>query len=265
MRTRIILSFIAALLMQFVSVRADNYSDGITKLINSDAMGSFNAKMFEQMSQIPNVNAGYINNQFKTDAVEWLAGHYRKNMSEKDFNDMVSFYMQPEVQAVQKKVLAAAASSQGQDAMQSIIMPQMQALMSGGTPEDLKEPDCDPQLKKEILHWMDINNSAEGMKASLILVKGFMADMAPEGVSADQMEMMAKMMDGMFSFMEKNMNTIVLTAMVGKVDLKDMQTLNAIEKKPFFASLKKTNASLAGDMSTFMHKVVVAMKKDMVK
>lgn len=260
MRTKIILSFIAALLMQFVNVRADGYSDGITKLINSDAMGSFNAKMFEQMSQIPSVNAGYIQGQFKTDAVEWLAGHYRKNMSEKEFGDMISFFMQPEVLAIQKKVIAAAASSQGQEAMQS-LMPQMQALMTGGTPEDLKEPNCDPQLKKEILHWLEINNSAESMKASLNCAKGLLSDMAPEGVSADQMEMMAKMMDGMFSFMEKNMNTLLLNALVGKVDLKDMQTLNAVEKKPFFASYKKANASLASDMSTFMSKVVAGMKK----
>lgn len=260
MRTKIILSFIAALLMQFVNVRADGYSDGITKLINSDAMGSFNAKMFEQMSQIPSVNAGYIQGQFKTDAVEWLAGHYRKNMSEKEFGDMISFFMQPEVLAIQKKVLSAAASSQGQEAMQS-LMPQMQALVTGGTPEDLKEPDCDPQLKKEILRWLEINNSAESMKASLNCAKGLVADMAPEGISADQMEMMAKMMDGMFSFMEKNMNTLVLTALVGKVNLKDMQTLNAVEKKPFFASYKKANASLASDMSTFMNKVVAGMKK----
>lgn len=260
MRTRFILSFIAALLMQFVNVRADGYSDGIMKLINSDAMGSFNAKMFEQMSQIPSVNAGYIQGQFKTDAAEWLAGHYRKNMSEKEFGDMISFFMQPEVLAIQKKVLSAAASSQGQEAMQS-LMPQMQALVTGGTPEDLKEPDCDPQLKKEILRWLEINNSAESMKASLKCAKGLVADMAPEGVSADQMEMMAKMMDGMFSFMEKNMNTLVLTALVGKVNLKDMQTLNAVEKKPFFASYKKANASLASDMSTFMQKIVAGMKK----
>lgn len=260
MRTKIILSFIAALLMQFVNVRADGYSDGIMKLINSDAMGSFNAKMFEQMSQIPSVNAGYIQGQFKTDAAEWLAGHYRKNMSEKEFGDMISFFMQPEVLAIQKKVLSAAASSQGQEAMQS-LMPQMQALMTGGTPEDLKEPDCDPQLKKEILRWLEINNSAESMKASLNCAKGLVADMAPEGISADQMEMMAKMMDGMFSFMEKNMNTLVLTALVGKVNLKDMQTLNAVEKKPFFASYKKANASLASDMSTFMQKIVAGMKK----
>ncbi len=260
MRTKIILSFIAALLMQFVNVRADGYSDGIMKLMNNEAIGTFNTKMFEQMSQIPTVNAGYLQGQFKTDAVEWLAGHYRKNMSEKEFGDMISFFMQPEVLAIQKKVLSAAASSQGQEAMQS-LMPQMQALVTGGTPEDLKEPDCDPQLKKEILRWLEINNSAESMKASLNCAKGLVADMAPEGISADQMEMMAKMMDGMFSFMEKNMNTLVLTALVGKVNLKDMQTLNAVEKKPFFASYKKANASLASDMSTFINKVAAGMKK----
>ena len=57
------------------------------------------------------------------------------------------------------------------------------------------------------------------------------------------------------------MNTLVLTALVGKVDLKDVQTLNAIEKKPFFANYKKANASWASDMSTFMNKVVAGMKK----
>ena len=53
MRTRFILSFIAALFMQFATVSADNYTDGIMKLMNNDAMASFNTKAFEQMSQIP--------------------------------------------------------------------------------------------------------------------------------------------------------------------------------------------------------------------
>ena len=51
------------------------------------------------------------------------------------------------------------------------------------------------------------------------------------------------------------------TTLSRKVDLKDMQTLNAIEKKPFFASYKKANASLVGDMSTFLDKVVAGMRK----
>ena len=71
MRTRFILSFIAALFMQFATVSADNYTDGIMKLMNNDAMASFNTKAFEQMSQIPSVNSGYLTGQFKTDAVEW--------------------------------------------------------------------------------------------------------------------------------------------------------------------------------------------------
>ena len=63
MRTRFILSFIAALFMQFTTVSADNYTDGLMKLMNSDAMGLY-TKSFEQMSQMPNVNAGYIQGQF---------------------------------------------------------------------------------------------------------------------------------------------------------------------------------------------------------
>ena len=260
MKTRIILAFIAALFMQFTTVSADNYTDGLMKLMNNEVLAIVNAKMLEQAPKSPNVNADYLQNQFKTDAVEWLAGHYRKNMSEKDFNDMISFFMQPEVMNVQKKVVTAASSSQGQELMQSLT-PQVQALMMGGTPENLKEPDCDPQLKKEILHWMEINGTTEGFKASMNAAKSLIPDMAGN-MPEEQKAMMTKMMDGMFSYMEKNLSTIVLTAIVGKVDLKDMQVLNAAESKPFFESYKKANLSVAGDISTFMKKVMAGMKKN---
>jgi hypothetical protein len=260
MKTRIILSFIAALFMQFTTVSADNYTDGLMKLMNNEVLAIVNAKMLEQAPKSPNVNADYLKDQFKTDAVEWLAGHYRKNMSEKDFNDMISFFMQPEVMNVQKKVVTAASSSQGQELMQSLT-PQVQALMMGGTPENLKEPDCDPQLKKELLRWMEINGTTEGFKASMNAAKSLIPDMAGN-MSEEQKAMVTKMMDGMFSYMEKNLSTIVLTAIVGKVDLKDMQVLNAAESKPFFASYKKANLSVASDISTFMKKVMAGMKKN---
>jgi hypothetical protein len=173
---------------------------------------------------------------------------------------MISFFMQPEVMNVQKKVVTAASSSQGQELMQSLT-PQVQALMMGGTPENLKEPDCDPQLKKELLRWMEINGTTEGLKASMNAVKSLIPDMAGN-MPEEQKAMMTKMMDGMFTFMENNLSTIVLTAMVGKVDLKDMQVLNAVENKPFFESYKKANLSVAGDISTFMKKVMAGMKKN---
>ena len=107
---------------------------------------------------------------------------------------------------------------------------------------------------------MEINGTREGMKASLNAIKGILPDMAGN-LPEEQKAMMIKMMDTMFSFMEKNVGTILLTSMVGKVDMKDMQVLNAVESKPFFASYKKANLSVAGDISTFMTKVMAGMMK----
>lgn len=260
MKTRIILSLIAAFLLQFTAVRADGFTDGLMKLMNSEAISTFSTKMFDQLAMAPNANADYMRNQFKTDAVEWMAKHYRKNMSEKDFNDMVSFFMQPEVLAVQKKVVSAATIGQGQEMMQA-LMPQMMTIMQGGTPEDLKMPDCDAKLKESFLHWLEINGTSETMKTSLGVVKSKVADMSPAGMSQEQKQQAAKMMNGLFAFMEKNIDALLVTSMVGKVDIKDMEVLNAIENKPFFVSYKKTNLSLAGDMSTFMDKLMAGLKK----
>ena len=263
MKKRVILSFIAALLMQLTTVSADNYTDGITKLMDNEAISSFNTKMFEQLSQTPNVDVEYFKFQLKNDAAEWIADHYRKNMPEKDFSDMVSFFLQPEVLAIQKKVLSAVASSQGEEVKQKLF-PQMMALIMGGTPEDLQEPDCDPELKKEILHWMDVNFAGENFKASIEAAKSVVADntLANSKLPEEQKERVTKTMNGVLSFMERNTTPLLMMYMVGKVDLHDMQVLNSIEKEPFYESYKKTNLSLANDVSTLLAKVVAHMKKN---
>ncbi len=259
MKAKFILSFIAALFMQFTTVSADNYTDGITKLMENEAIATLNAKMFDQYSKLPNVNAEYLKSQFKTDAVEWLSDSYRKSMSEKDFNDMISFFMQPEVLSVQKKVIACASNMDG---LQQTLMPQIQAIAMGGTPEDLKMPDCDPQLKKELLRWLEINCMPEVIKTSMSSAQDVVADMAPANIPDEQKAMMKKTVERLSSFMEKNMGAMLLTTMVGKVDLKDLQTLNAIESKPFFASYKKANLALVNDMKPFLTKVVAGLKKN---
>ena len=260
MKKRVILSFIAALFMQLTTVSADNYTDGITKLMDNEAISSFNTKMFEQLSQSPNVDVEYFKSQFENETVEWIADHYRKNMPEKDFSDMISFFLQPEVLAVQKKVLSVIASSQGDDIKQKLF-PQMMALIMGGTPEDLKEPDCDPELKKEILHWMDVNFARENFKATIEAAKSVVADNTLAKLPEEQKGKMTQTMNGIFSFMERNTTPLLMMYMVGKMDLHDMQVLNSIEKEPFYESYKKTNLSLANDVSTLMAKVVAHMKQ----
>ena len=262
MNKRIILSFIAALFMQLTTVSADNYTDGITKLMDNEAISSFNTKMFEQLSQTPNVDVEYFKFQLKNDAAEWIADHYRKNMPEKDFSDMVSFFLQPEVLAIQKKVLSAVASSQGGEIMQKLA-PQMMALIMGGTPEDLPEPDCDPELKKEILHWMDVNFARENFKASIEAAKSVVADnaLANSKLPEEQKERVTKTVNGVLSFMERNTTPLLMMSLVGNVDLHDMQVLNSMEKEPFFESYRQTNLSLDNDMSTFMSQIITHMKK----
>ena len=63
MKTRIILSLVAAFLLQFTSVSADNYTDGVIKLMENEAISFVNTKMFDQATQDPNVNADYVKNQ----------------------------------------------------------------------------------------------------------------------------------------------------------------------------------------------------------
>ena len=259
MKTKIIFSIIAALFMQFTTVSADNYTDGVMKLMNNEAVATLNEKMFEQYAKMPNLNGNYFKTQFKTDAVEWLANGYRKNMNEKDFNEMVSFFMQPEVLSVQKKVINASANTNN---IQQALAPQLQTIAMGGTPEDIKMPECDPKLKKELVRWLEINGTPEAMKKALNSAKNLSADMTPANISAEQKAMMTKVMDNLTSYMEKNMTAILLTGMVGKVELKDLQTLNAIENKPFFASYKKANLSLANDRTSFMSKIIAGLKKN---
>ena len=262
MKTRIILLFVAALLMQFTTVSADNYTDGIIKLMDNEAISTFNTQMVEKMSQTPVVDVDYFKSQFKTDVAEWIADHYRKNMPENEFSDMVSFFLQPEVLAVQKKVLSAIASSQEEEFKQKLF-PQMMALVMGGTPEDLKEPDCDPELKQEILHWMDVNFVRENLKATIEATKSVVADnaLANSKLPEEQKERVTKTVNGVLSFMERNTTPLLMMSLVGNVDLHDMQVLNSMEKEPFFESYRQTNLSLDNDMSTFMSQIITHMKK----
>lgn len=168
--------------------------------------------------------------------------------------------MDPEVLAAQKKIVSAAASSQGQEFAQT-LMPQMMTLMQGGTPEKLQMPECDPELKKALLRWIDVSGSVDGMKASMGCIKNMVSDMVPANVPEEQKQQMTKMMDGLFSYMSDNAKEILMMSLVGKVDLKDVQAFSAMENKSFFPAYKKLNASMASDVSTLMAKLMAGMKK----
>ena len=74
--------------------------------------------------------------------------------------------------------------------------------------------------------------------------------------------MLSPEVTGLLSYMGDNATALLLMAMVEKVGLKDLQTLNAIENKHFFESYKKANLSLANDLPTIMAKLLAGKKEE---
>ena len=262
MKTRIVLSFVVALLMQFTTVSADNYTDGLAKLMNNEAVANYNIKQFEQLAVAFGVDADYVKGTFKTDVIDWLASHYRKNMSEKDFEDMISFYMQPKVLSAQKKMISAVNAAQKDKKIKDLLASKMVVLLFGGTPDPLKDPKCDPRLKKELLRWMENNGSVEAFTAMCKDVVDVGVKQKYPNASDNEKIMLSPEVTGLLSYMGDNASVLLLMAMVEKVGLEDLQTLNAIESKPFFESYKKTNLSLANDVSTIRAKLLAGKKEE---
>ena len=262
MKTRIVLSFVVALLMQFTNVSADNYTDGLAKLMNNEAVANYNIKQFEQLTVAFGVDADYVKGTFKTDVIDWLASHYRKNMSEKDFEDMISFYMQPKVLSAQKKMISAVNAAQKDKKIKDLLASKMVVLLFGGTPDPLKDPKCDPRLKKELLRWMENNSSVEALTAMCKDVVDVSVKQKYPNASDNEKIMLSPEVTGLLSYMGDNATALLLMAMVEKVGLKDLQTLNAIENKPFFESYKKANLSLANDLPTIMAKLLAGKKEE---
>ena len=262
MKTRIVLSIIAVLLMQFTTVSADNYTDGLAKLMNNEAVANCDINVFEQLAKAVGVDADYVKGSFKTDAIDWLAEHYRENMSEKNFEDMLSFFMQPDVLSAQKKVISAVSAAREDKKVKEQLAQKMVILLFGGTPDPLKEPNCDPRLKKELLRWMENNSSVEALTAMCKDVGDVSVKQKYPNASDNEKIMLSPEVTGLLSYMGDNATALLLMAMVEKVGLKDLQTLNAIENKPFFESYKKANLSLANDLPTIMAKLLAGKKEE---
>ena len=216
---RIVLSFVVALLMQFTNVSADNYTDGLAKLMNNEAVANYDINVFEQLAKAVGVDADYVKGSFKTDAIEWLAGHYRENMSEKDFEDMISFYMQPKVLSAQKKVISAVSAAREDKKVVEQLGLKMVILLFGGTPDPLEEPKCDPQLKKELLRWMENNGSVEAFTAMCKDVVDVGVKQKYPNASDNEKIMLSPEVTGLLSYMGDNASVLLLMAMVEKEEV----------------------------------------------
>lgn len=255
MKTKCIFSFVAALLLQFTTVKADVYTDGIAKLLENEAIATIGTN---NMIQADGINAESLKKELGPIIVEWMAPHYRQNMSEDQFKQMVDYFLKPEYSKVWKKVMVAANANPND--MQNLISPtDMQALATGGTISDLKLPDCDPKLLKEVQHALKINNMIEMLSAAISPVKEMLLNQLSGNLPEEQKGQLIGMFAKMFDFAERNMGTIITTSLVKTATLDDMKVINAIEKESFFPSYQKANVELSKDVKPLMETLMSKM------
>lgn len=257
MRTRFLLSLIAAMLLQFTTVMADTYTEGLTKLFDNGVMSMmFNTSTMKNAVQVPGF-ADYMNGQFKDDAVEFMAPFYRNNMSEKEFNQMIDFYSREDVLQAQKRIFYNMNSSDSQELM-SLLAMRIQELMQGQKPDPVPMPTSDPKFTKEMMKFFEINNTAEMSKNVLNGVKNATVKILKNKMPADnpQMSMANTMIDNMMGFLGDNIVPIAATQLVKSTSIDDLKLFNSIENMPFYNSYRKANIDMSKNMQPFMEKVM---------
>ncbi len=257
MRTRFLLSLIAAMLLQFTTVMADTYTEGLTKLFDNGVMSMmFNTSTMKNAVQVPGF-ADYMNGQFKDDAVEFMAPFYRNNMSEKEFNQMIDFYSREDVLQAQKRIFDNMNSSDSQELV-SLLAMRIQELMQGQKPDPVPMPTCDPKFTKEMMKYFEINNTAEMSKNVLNGVKNATVKILKNKMPADnpQMSMANTMIDNMMGFLGDNIVPIAATQLVKSTSIDDLKLFNSIENMPFYNSYRKANIDMSKNMQPFMEKVM---------
>lgn len=236
-----ILITIVAMLLNVTVMMADVYTDGMKKLLNEGVLSGMNLK------NLPTADMEGV--------IEMLAPYYRENMTEKEFQQMMDFQMQPEILEATKQLMKNTADPQG---MMQEIMPAMMSLMQGGQPEPLKEKECDAKLKAKILRYIEITDVEKMTTTTLNTVKKVIVTQMGGNVPQDQKEMAEKSMTSVFDYMGSNVKVLIFNVLTG-CNEKSMDAFLSIEKQPFFPAYKKVGKAVLDDMPKIMTTIVEKM------
>lgn len=250
MKAKLFLSLVAALLLQFSTVKADTYSDGLKNLIEFGVMSfGSNQELDAEMNQ---------------SLVEWLTPYYRKNMSETEFKQMCDYMTRADNAELLKKVYKSIGTDPSE--MQSIISPDIaQKLMFGQTPDNLKLPECDPQLLKEVQRYMKMERTEEIGRSTVSAIKEILPKQMAGSIPEAQRGQVMNLLSSVFGYIEQNIGVILTTQMVKSLSLDDIKKLNAIENEPFFPAYQKVTDDVANNMKPLLDMMVQNISKRMNK
>ncbi|MCQ2257215.1 MAG: hypothetical protein MJZ41_04375 [Bacteroidaceae bacterium] len=262
MNKKMFFAVLMTMLFCFTTVKADVYSEGLTKLLDSGIVSNIDiADLQEQFKKSGvNVSEEYLNGKFKTDVAELLASYYRDNMSERDFALLMDYVSNnPDYAESMQKIAKAQVAANNE--MSEIVVAAALMIALGGKPEAVAPIESSTDYKKAFDKYAEVIHLNESTESVMIMLKKMFEEQVSDN-DAEGRENMNRFLGSMIDYVKQNMPAIIFNKMVGKVDVGDYETVSAIQKEPFYGGYIKSADAIIADLPNFlnalMQKIVAA-------
>ena len=242
----------ALMLLNVAYAMADVYTDGLRKLLNSNAMEFLVGTERLKMLRAADKSGDSLGEDPLNALVELAAPYYRDNMTEEEFLQMVDFMMKPDYLAIGKKVtIMSIVNANFIQALKSVA----KTLERGEKPADVQLKSCSPTMKEK-MEWlyneMDIDRT---LSVSIEQMRNFLEPQVAS-VPADRKEQARKMFNGMMDYYKNNYRTIMMNNYIDAVTEQELDVALSITKEPFYPSYRKACTAMAnGLMQTIMNRL----------
>lgn len=262
--------FIALFISLFTQgVQADEYTTAIESMIRQGVLAVSNDN--SQMEQLKNFAPSiveYINGQYITDCAEIFAPYYRKNATAEEMKQMKAYLTKPEIKALMKKITnSETLAKQKQD-----LAPSLMKIAQGGIADDIKPLECDKEYSEaleKLIKVMDIDKMVKGnsdamakMMANNILQmtksmagKYYDVQSIPQDSINKVLSSLEGPMNNTYSYIGRNMPTIMRNTYIKTMSLDDIKTLLKIEDQPFYPAMRKVNDVVYTNLPELMQKI----------
>ena len=248
------IKFIIATAMFMLScsmVFADDYTVGLKKMFESNALESLDMSAIDKLTQGKSITTEQVMDMF----VEQCAPYYRENMSREEFNAMVKFCTDPEYIEVKNRVSTLGTQNLEKDIEKFFSESKNKAIvtdiLSGKKYKTTAKAACSPEYDAEIATFLELSIFDGIMNGILPVLKESMMKEAEGDPEAEQMKpVLEKVADELCNILTEECKISVCNSLIRNVSIEDLKKHNSITEQPFYPNMNKASAALAANIVT---------------
>lgn len=248
-RIKIIIA--SAMLMLSCSMAlADDYTVGLKKMIEANALESVNMETIQKMTSDKSIRGKVLDK-----VVERAASCYRENMSVDEFKSMVEFCTNQEYVDLRNRLDAIVTKDFEADFENFLTDEYLNFItmniLAGKKCETTAKAKCSPEYDAEIETFLEISSIKNVMDGILpAITASIMMEVENQPNAKELKPQMEKAVQELCNVINKDLTTLIGNALIKNVPLEDLKKYDSITQQPFYANMKKANAALAANILT---------------